>query len=122
MDPGRSMFAEPALPVHPVCSAARLNSTQAGALLGARPASGMRTPLGAADSQPQLARPPSAGLGRPGSSSSTSRNAGHAGGSTNILGEGSGARSGRRAAVPLLGGADSGDDEDAPVQVRLLVA
>jgi hypothetical protein len=95
-------------------SAARVNSPQAGALLGARPASGMRAPPSAADGQAQLTKPPSAGLARPGSSSSTSRNAG---GGTNILGDGPGARSGRRAAVPLLGGADSSDDDDAPIQV-----
>lgn len=115
---GVACVLNPALPVYLVCSTARLNSPQAGALLGARLASGMRTPAGDADSQPQLARPPSAGLGRPGSSSSTSRSAG---GGANILGDGPGVRSGRRAAVPLLSGADSSDDEDAPVQVRLHV-
>lgn len=90
----------------------KVGSAQA---LGARPASGLRSagraPPAAADGQ-QLARPPSAGFGKPGSTSSNSRDSG---GFTNILRDSPGARSGRRA-VPLLGGADSSDDEDAPVQ------
>lgn len=96
------------------CSSKRASSPQQG--VGAHPASGLysagRTPP---DSQSQLQRPPSAGLGRPGSINS--RDAGAAG--PNILRDGPGSRSQRRAAVPLLGGGDSSSDgEDAPVQVR----
>lgn len=97
------------------CSSKRASSPQQG--VGARPASGLysagRTPP---DSQSQLQRPPSAGLGRPGSINS--RDACAAG--PNILRDGPGSRSQRRAAVPLLGGGDSSSDgEDAPVQVRV---
>lgn len=101
----------------PVCSPVRAHSLQQ-VSLGARPASGLRSagraPPGAPDTQSQLARPPSAGLGRPGSSSSHRRDTGD--GFANILKkDGVGARSGHRPS-PLLGGAVSSDDEDAPVQ------